>query len=309
LARIFALLRYGPSVSSPIPDDSRSVFGDYPGMLRLEVPRRATINESPQLARLVGEAEREKGPVEIDCSKIEAWGPFGVALLASCLAVRQKLGRETQFIAPTEADAVESFEQTGLALLAQGNNIGLNGGQVHPIDLQEHESSNALAVALSSSLGSAAEAAPAVVQPCLQPLLDNLFEWSESIVGGFAVVRWHKKTRQVRFALVDRGLGIPAVLRRSHVGNLIRSSDAEVIEAAFSDPAVTSRQEGMRGLGLKHLRDNVLAHKGKLTVISLGAKISWTSDRVTRSPSPAMRGTAIEVEMSPVGSIPPQRAP
>jgi hypothetical protein len=303
------VLRYGQSVSSPISDDSRIVFGDYPGMLRLEVPRRATINESPQLARLVGEAEREKGPVEIDCSKVEAWGPFGVALLASCLAVRQKLGRETQLIAPSEGEAVEAFEQTGLALLAKGESVGLNGGQVHPIAIEEHESSPALAATLSSSLGLAAEAAAAVVQPCLEPLLDNLFEWSESVVGGFAVIRWHKKTRQVRFVLVDRGLGIPAVLRRSHVGNLIRSSDAEVIEAAFSDPAVTSRQEGMQGLGLKQLRDNVLAHKGKLTVISLGAKISWTKERVTRSPSPAMRGTAIEVEMSPLGSIPPHRAP
>jgi hypothetical protein len=268
-------------------------------MLRLDVPRRATINESPQLARLVGEAEREKADVEIDCSKTEAWGPFGVALLASCLMVRQKLGRQTRLIAPTEGDAVESFAETGLAMLANGETTGLNGGQVHPISIEQHEASNELAAALSSPLVAAAEAAQAVVQPCLETMLDNLFEWSESGVGGFVVVRWHKKTRQVRFALIDRGIGIPAVLRRSQVGNLIRSTDAEVIEAAFSDPSATSHHEGTPGLGLKHLRDSVLSHKGKLTVISLGAKISWTADRVSKSPSPAMRGTAIEIEMSP----------
>ncbi len=268
-------------------------------MLRLDVPRRATINESPQLARLVGEAEREKGDVEIDCSKTEAWGPFGVALLASCLMVRQKLGRQTLLIAPPEGDALASFEETGLGLLAKGETVGLNGGQVHPIAIEKHEASNELAAALSSPLCVAAESAPAVVQPCLETMLDNLFEWSESGVGGFVVVRWHKKTRQARFALIDRGIGIPAVLRRSQVGNLIRSSDAEVIEAAFSDPNATSHHAGKPGLGLKQLRDCVLAHKGKLTVISLGAKISWTGDRVTRSPSPAMRGTAIEIEMSP----------
>jgi hypothetical protein len=282
----------------PKPRDSRIVFGDYPRMLRLDVPRRATINESPQLARLVAEAEREKGAVEVDCSKTEAWGPFGVALLASCLAVRQKLGRETLLIAPAEGEALEGFNETGLAMVAKGQTVGLNGGQVHPIAIEEHQPSNTLAAALSSPLCSVAEAAPAIVQPCLEPMLDNLFEWSESVVGGFAVVRWHKKTRQARFALVDRGLGIPAVLRRSQVGNLIRSNDAEVIEAAFSDPAITSRHEGTQGLGLKHLRDQVLAHKGKLTVISLGAKITWTGNRVTKSPSPAMRGTAIEIEMS-----------
>jgi hypothetical protein len=256
------------------------------------------MNESPQLARLVGEAEREKGPVEIDCGKTEAWGPFGVALVASCLVVRQKLGRETLLIAPTEDLLVEQFEETGLSIMARGESIGLNGGQVHPIPIPDHEPSQALAMALAKPLSSVAEAAPVAVQPCLEMMLDNLFEWSESTVGGFAVVRWHKKTRQARFVLIDRGLGIPAALRRSHVGNLIRAGDADVIEAAFSDPFVTSRHEGAQGLGLKHLRDHVLSHKGKLTVISLGAKLTWTGERVSRSASPAMRGTAIEIEMS-----------
>lgn len=267
-------------------------------MLRLEVPRRATIHESPQLARLVGEAEREKGAVEIDCSKTEAWGPFGIALIASCLMVRQKAGRETKLIAPGDEEFLECFEETGLDMLAHGERASLNGGQVHPIAIEQHEPSKSLAQALSSTLGSVAEAVPVAVQPCLETMLDNLFEWSESAVGGIAVVRWHKKTRQARFALIDRGLGIPAVLRRSHVGNLIRASDVEVIEAAFSDPNVTSRHEGLQGLGLKHLRDHVLSHKGKLTVISLGAKISWSGGKISKAASPAVRGTAIEIEMS-----------
>jgi signal transduction histidine kinase len=249
------------------------------------------------LARLVGEAEREKGAVEIGCEKTEAWGPFGVALLASCLVVRQKQGRQTVLVEPTDPDALEQFEETGLGLLEKGS-MSLNGGQVHPIAIVEHEPSTILAHTLSLPLSSLAQSAPAVVEPCLETMLDNLFEWSESVVGGFVVVRWHKKTRQARFALIDRGLGIPAVLRRSHVGNLIRATDADVIEAAFSDPSVTSRHEGAQGLGLKHLRDRVLSHKGKLTVISLGAKITWMGERLTKAPSPAMRGTAIEIEMS-----------
>jgi signal transduction histidine kinase len=267
-------------------------------MLRLELSRRATINESPQLARLVGEAEREKGPVTIDCSKTESWGPFGAALIASCWAIRKRNGRETEFLAPAEAEAAEQFDQTGIATLSGGDADAVDGGQVHPITMEAHEPSHQLATALSLPLSAAVESAPALVTPCLETMLDNLFEWSESSVGGFAVVRWHKKNRQARFALVDRGLGIPAVLRRSHVGNLIRANDVEVIEAAFLDPTITSRPSGTQGLGLKRLRDLVLAHKGKLTVISLGAKLSWSGDRVTKAPSPAMRGTAIEVEMS-----------
>lgn len=285
-------------IKYPIHDDSRRIFGDYPHMLRLDLPRRATINESPQLTRLVGEAEREKGPVEFDCSKTEAWGPLGIALLASCLVVRAKLGRETALIEPSDPDALEGLEETGLIQVAKGQAAELDGAQVHSVALERHEPSVELAASLTSSLGASAAAAPLIVQPCLVCLLDNFFEWSESSVGGFVVVRWHKKTRHARFAMVDRGLGIPAVLRRGQVGNLIRLPDVDVIEAAFSDPSATSRRQVGQGMGLKQLREHVLGHRGKLTVISLGAKVSWAGDRVSKASSPAMHGTAVEVELS-----------
>jgi len=271
-------------------------------MLRLELPRRATINESPQLTRLVGEAEREKGPVEFDCSKTEAWGPFGIALLASSFVVRARLGRETVLVEPADPDALEGLEETGLMQVAKREAVNLDGAQVHLVALAPNTSNRELAVSLTSSLGAAAASAPPIVEPCLVSLLDNFSEWSESTVGGFVVVRWHKKTRQARFALVDRGLGIPAVLRRGQVGNLIRLPDVDVIEAAFSDPAATSRQQEGRGMGLKRLREYVLGHRGKLTVISLGAKVSWAGDRVSKAPSPAMHGTAVEIELSTHGS-------
>ncbi|MGE5786022.1 MAG: hypothetical protein ACM3ZE_15595, partial [Myxococcales bacterium] len=289
-------------VKHPIYDDSRTIFSDYRCMLRLELPRRATINESPQLTRLVGEAEREKGPVEFDCSKIEAWGPFGIALLASSLVVRARLGRETHLVEPTDPDALEGLEDTGLIQIAKGEPVGLDGAHVRWIELEPRTSPRELALSLTASLGAAPASAPPIVEPCLVSLLDNFFEWSASTVGGFVVVRWHKKTRQARFAVVDRGLGIPAVLRRGQVGNLIRLPDVDVIEAAFSDPLATSRPGQGKGMGLKQLREHVLGHRGKLTVISLGAKVSWVGDRISKAPSPAMHGTAIEIDLSTHGS-------
>jgi hypothetical protein len=267
-------------------------------MLRLDVPRRATINESPQLTRLVGDAEREKGPVEFDCSKTEAWGPFGIALVASSLVMRSRAGRETRLIEPSDVDHLSVLEETGLLEVLRGETTASNRGYVQSIPITPQQSVSEIASALASPLEHVVAVAPAVVRPCLEALLDNLFEWSQSPIGGFALVRWHKKTRQARFALVDRGLGIPAVLRRGHVGDLIRSSDVDVIEAAFLDSNATSRQTGAQGLGLKRLRERVLAHKGKLTVLSLGAKMIWAGERVTKASTPAMRGTAIEIEMS-----------
>lgn len=268
-------------------------------MLRLEVPRRATVNESPQLARLVAEAEREKGPVEFDCSKTEAWGPLGVALLASCCAVRKRRGYETSIIEPADDDDAKSaLDETGLVRLTKGETDCFEEWQVHPISIERGKPVSELSRELLSPLASAAVNAPAVVAPCLNALLDNLYLWSESSVGGFVVVRWQKKHHSAKVALVDRGLGIPAALRRAPGSALHRATDVEVIEAAFSDPNVTSRLEGKMGQGLKTLRETVLSHRGKLTVISLGAKVSWAKDRMIRNASPALHGTAIEMELT-----------
>jgi hypothetical protein len=110
-------------------------------------------------------------------------------------------------------------------------------------------------------------------------------------------VHWHKKSHKIKVAFVDRGVGIPAALRRSPTSQLHRATDVEVIESAFRDPAVTSRVEGEQGQGLKTLRETVLSHRGKLTVVSLGAKVTWARDRLTKTASPALHGTGIEMEI------------
>jgi len=33
-------------------------------------------------------------------------------------------------------------------------------------------------------------------------------------------------------------------------------------------------------------------------VVSLGAKVTWSSERLTKTASPALRGTAVELELS-----------
>lgn len=267
-------------------------------MLRLDVPRRATINESPQLARLVLEAEREKGPVELDCSKTETYGPFGAALLASCFSVRAKLGYTTALIRPTEADVLAELENTGLVAVAEGHTEALEEGMVHAIPNDGTRATSELAKSLLQPLSAAKHDVIGLVEPCLSALLENLYQWSESAVGGFVVVRWIKKGHKAKIAYVDRGVGIPAALRRATSSPWHRSTDVDVIEAAFSDPSVTSRTEGATGQGLKVLRETVLSHRGKLTVVSLGAKVMWSTDKMTKSPSPALRGTAVVMELS-----------
>jgi hypothetical protein len=155
-----------------------------------------------------------------------------------------------------------------------------------------------LASELAHPASASSASTPTLVQPCLGALLDNLYLWSESSVGAFVVVQWLKRGQRAKVAFVDRGVGIPAALRRSPTSGLHRATDVDVIEAAFSDPQVTSHTEGKLGQGLKTLRETVLSHHGKLTVVSLGAKVSWSAERMTKAASPALRGTAIELELS-----------
>ncbi|MGC4069978.1 MAG: hypothetical protein QM784_36040 [Polyangiaceae bacterium] len=42
----------------------------------------------------------------------------------------------------------------------------------------------------------------------------------------------------------------------------------------------------------------MLSHQGKLTVVSLGAKVTWSGGKLTKTASPPLRGTAIELELS-----------
>jgi hypothetical protein len=247
---------------------------------------------------LVLEAEREKGPVELDCTKTESWGPFGVALLASCFAIRKRSGRETSLLAPTDDEEASALlDETGLVRFAQGEPVVLDEWHDQPVSIHEETSTQELSSRLTQSLSAATAKAPAVVQPCLDVLLENLHRWSESVVGGFVVVRWHNKGHKIKVAFVDRGVGIPAALRRSPTSQLHRATDVEIIESAFSDPLVTSRADGESGQGLKLLRDTVLSHRGKLTVVSLGAKVTWAQDRLMKTASPALHGTAIEIEI------------
>jgi hypothetical protein len=256
------------------------------------------MNESPQLTRLVLEAEREKGPIEFGCSKTEVWGPFGVAMLAVTFAVRKRSGRETTLLVPKDdEEAAELLEENGLLRFVQGESVVLDEWQDQIVPFPESTSAQDWAEKLSSPLAAATAKAPSVVKPCLEVLLENLQRWSESAVGGFVVLRWQKKSHKIKLAYVDRGVGIPAALRRSPSSLLHRATDIEVIEAAFSDPTVTSRIEGEPGQGLMTLRDWVLSHRGKLTVISLGAKVTWAQDKVNKGTSPALHGTAIEIEI------------
>jgi two-component sensor histidine kinase len=154
------------------------------------------------------------------------------------------------------------------------------------------------------------EATSHLIGLCLKELLQNVFEHAPEMPGGpvlcFVHSRWYLRERNVRLAVVDGGIGIPAALRRGKVRGLQRASDTDVVIAAVAEQGLSSGR-GRRGLGLKLIRDIVTARDGALTVISGTAKVKFkTRGRIMRGRKlqQNFRGTAIEIDFRPGKQVP-----
>jgi signal transduction histidine kinase len=150
------------------------------------------------------------------------------------------------------------------------------------------------------------DAAAYPIQLCLNELLQNVFEWADSAIGCVVLTRWYHRSRSVRMAVIDRGVGIPARLRAKQIAGLHRGLDADVIEAAVTRPHLTSRVGRAGGLGLKTIHEVVTARGGRLTVMSHWARVTFRASgrTVARTRLPAwLKGTAIEVDFRPFDRV------
>jgi anti-sigma regulatory factor (Ser/Thr protein kinase) len=268
-------------------------------VLTLSLPSSATLQESYQLTELCDRAERVDGPVALDCTNTKRFGPFGIALLASSIALRRVAGRTTTIVRPVDETANEFLTEVGLVRFAakQATGIGtLEVRELHALDATYTEAVTRMVV---NGVPGIDDDTSYTVQLCLNELLQNVFEWSESRVGCLVLARWFHRTRSVRLAVVDRGIGIPAALRRKQISQLHRATDARVIEAAVTTPRLTSRENRVGGLGLKTIREVVCSRKGRLTIVSLGAKVSWVGPKVSHYKAYPLRGTAVEIDFRP----------
>ncbi len=265
-------------------------------MARIEIPRRASVNQSAQLIRRCNEAEREREPVELDARSTDLLTPFGIALVASCILVRRLEGRQTTLLVPEDADLAEPFVQAELAELASGKSPAPTGGLCQITGAPGADLDQKLAAEVERMLGLPADQAEPVLL-CLRELVNNALGCSGSPVGALFTARRHAKTRAVRLAVLDRGSGVPAGLRRKQIHNLHRATDSDVIEAAVVDSSLSSRDDDSAGKGLMRVLETVRSHQGRLTLLSYGAKVAWAGERVTKSISPPLRGTAVELDL------------
>lgn len=265
----------------------------------VELPKRGTVNESYQLIKFCAETERISEDVSLDASQIGMYGPFGIALLASMVATRRGASLDTNIVLDSASEGAAFLHEVGFERFVRGHQTGLGSLEVRQLSALDALYTDAVTKLLTEGVEGFDTDAAYPITLCLNELLQNVFEWAESAVGCFVFCRWYRQTRSVRLAVVDRGMGIPAALRRRQIQGLHRASDVDVIVAAVTTPQLTSRANKVGGLGLKTIREIVCDRGGRLTVVSLGAKVRWAGSGVSRYSSPPLRGTAIEIEFRP----------
>jgi len=205
---------------------------------------------------------------------------------------------------PLDEEAAHFIQEVGLDRFALGEQTGIGTLEIREMHALDPTYTRHVTDMLIRGVPGVTAENSYPIELCLNELLQNVFEWSASPIGCTVLTRWYHKTRSVRIAVVDLGIGIPAALRRSQVRELHRASDASVIEAAVMQPQLTSRANRRGGMGLKLIREVVCdTLGGSLTVVSHTAKLSWRGRKAIRRRMPMFRGTAIEIEFRPAAPV------
>jgi hypothetical protein len=276
-----------------------------------------TIKNTYLVLQAMDAIEKGTKPLEIDASATEWFGPLGTTLLALAIARRvAKGGSPPTFIAPVADDARHFLDDVGIERYLEGRGAELEASPstgtremrqlvaLDPVYIQQ------VADMLAERVPGMGERVRHFIELCLKELLQNVFEHAPETPGGrvdcFLHARWYKREGNVRLAVVDGGIGIPAALRREQVRGLQRSKDADVVVAAVIQEGLTSAK-GRRGLGLKLIRDIVTQRDGSLTILSHTAKVTFERDgRVMKGRKLPVffRGTAIEIDFRPHKDVP-----
>jgi hypothetical protein len=272
---------------------------------RVRIPVRATFSEVNAVLRACEELEREPDAVVLDATTTTMFGPLCVCLLAASTAERHASARSTRLDPPTDKEAARFLREIQFDRFVRGSATDASSTiTIRQLRALDPTYTAQAAQVICDGVPGLDEASAYPVQLCLNELLQNVFEWAESAIGCVVLTRWFHKSRSVRLAVVDRGIGIPARLRRLRIADLHRESDADVIVAAVTRPKLSSRVGRAGGLGLKTVHEVVTGRGGRLTVLSYNAKLAWSGSKsVTISRIPAFRGTAIEIDFRPATPV------
>jgi hypothetical protein len=271
----------------------------------IKVPVRVTVGDSYSTIRACSELEAAPDGAVLDATATTRFEPVVAAMLAATAADRRAAGMSTHLAMPLDEGSARFVAEVQMDRVVEGRVTDAHGTlEMRQLLALDPSYTAGVSDLLSAGVPGMDEVSAYPVQLCLNELLQNVFEWAGSKMGCIVLTRWFHQTRSVRLAVVDRGVGIPARLRALRIQGLHRASDAQVIVAAVTRPKLTSRVGRAGGLGLKTIHETVTQRGGRLTIISLGAKVAWHGSRqVVSKTTQFFRGTAIEIDFRPTAPV------
>jgi anti-anti-sigma regulatory factor len=160
-------------------------------MSAILVPTRATLDGSYELVHAFAAGMREPEALIVDCARTEFFDPFGVALLAALIASREQEGRETSLLSPRASEADHFISGVGLKRFAGRESTGHGTLEIRQMRALDANYTGAVTDMLVRGVPGITEENSYPIQLCLNELLQNVFEWSESPIGCIVLARWY----------------------------------------------------------------------------------------------------------------------
>ncbi|MBN2192115.1 MAG: hypothetical protein JW751_04805 [Polyangiaceae bacterium] len=135
---------------------------------------RATVTESRNVIIACTALEHERGPAVLDLSAATRFGPFGVGMLATAIALRRHSGHATELILPADDAGREFLEEVGLPRFVRGEEPRAGTLELRQLHALDPVYTEAVTQMLVRNVAGIDEAAAYTVTLCLNELLQNV---------------------------------------------------------------------------------------------------------------------------------------
>lgn len=259
---------------------------DDPGSIRTFPERIEHAVQSDPIADVI-----------VDLSKCECLGPDAVTVFA---AVHRDLARQSRRLTihpPVGPPSLRTFfDWSGLeAVVAERSPPDAQLGEdFNVLPIRTFVSANLLApepiVGIVRSRLRASEEWQEYLAICVNEVMQNIQDHSQSPIGGLMSAKFTAEAKELRVAIVDRGLGVCATLKGRFPDTTPENALKRVIEGRYT---ALSRQNNA-GLGINHLKSIVQILGGHLYMVSWESEFALNPERQHYNVLPfQFRGTGV----------------